>query len=225
MCCSLRYNSLIRVGWVERVWASREIRVFFSAWVYRLHSLSHAAQGRIVVFFPAPDCDFWRALIWEEKRDLRCLFSQHSLIQDLASSYRCRYTAPGTCPAPGRRGWQGLAMPSEARDNKGEDGKSQTHPVWVLRSHLSRVRDADKQGQISAAPRGWRSAFNWVCRGDGEQGGRLSLPQPLMGIHPGSGLLTLAQLQRRVYFFFGCVFWTLIWSITYAFLSPLTTAG
>lgn len=71
MCCSLRYNSLIRVGWVERVWASREIRVFFSGWVYRLHSLSHAAQGRIV-FFLSPDCDFWRALICslrEERRE------------------------------------------------------------------------------------------------------------------------------------------------------------
>ncbi len=62
------------------------------------------------------------------------------------------------------------------------------------------------QGQISAAPWGWRSAFNWVCRGDGEQGGRLSFPQPLMGIHQTSGLLTLAQLHQRRFFFF-----TLIW--------------
>lgn len=73
------------------------------------------------------------------------------------------------------------------------------------------------QGQISAAPWGWRSAFNWVCRGDVEQGGRLSFPQPLMGIHQRSGLLTLEQLHQRVFFFFFFVFWTLIWSVTHAF--------
>lgn len=72
-------------------------------------------------------------------------------------------------------------------------------------------RDADMQGQISVALWGWRSAFNWVCRGDGEQGGRLSFPQPLMGIHPGSGLLTLAQLHQSFFF------WPLIWSVTHAF--------
>lgn len=113
MCCSLRYNSLIRVGRVERVWASREIRVFFSSWVYRLHSLSHAAQGRIVFFSLPIVISGERLSVRYERREPSAVcfpaFPDPRPCQLLSMPLpNNRYTAPGTFLTPGRRGWRGV---------------------------------------------------------------------------------------------------------------------
>lgn len=133
MCCSLRYNSLIRVGWVERVWASREIRVFFSGWVYRLHSLSHAAQGRIVFFLSLPIVISGERLSvrYERREPSAVCFPAFpdprpcQLLSMLLPYNVSLLRAPSILQVTG-----GLAMPSEARDNKEGDKK-----VWVPRSH------------------------------------------------------------------------------------------